>query len=1317
VAQLTTRPLAGAISSFAIYPGVQKYTAAFTPMIKPIGTKTNNLLTWSEYINVSDYWAGGSSGVSTVASSAVAPDGTPNATFIKEDTSSGQRHRIGYNYTFTNGTTYTASVYAKSTTRHLNINCASAFGALVGFDLINGVVGTVTQGTGTITNVGNGWYRCSVTGACTSTHTDQFLIQVQLPSNNADVSYTGDGTSGIYVWGAQLEAASSAGNYVPTPANYSTAPALLLNFANAAIVDSAGANNLTTLNSATITSAAKYGSGALTFNGSSGNYVSTSYNTSLNFGTGDLTVEYWFNTNTASPQFIAFVQCAPAAGRYGVALGVFSATQLWCLFGDGSSWIFENKPTVNLIANVWYHLAVTRNNATVRLFLNGQLVDTVSNTTNLSQAAGISYAGGTPDGYVINGQIDDLRVTKGLARYQSAFTPPARALPEIGGKSFVTQNINAGVVKSFTTTGTTSWTAPSDVTQIELLVVGGGGTGGSNNAGGGGAGGLIYNNAYPVTPGQTYTVTVAAGGVWTQANNAGATGATGGNSVFGNLVAYGGGGGMGGNVGNAGTGSPTIGVNGGSGGGQCRSVGSPGTGVPGQGFAGGANRVSAEGGGGGGAGGTGFAGNGSSYGGKGGTGLQFGISGTPTYYAGGGGGGAEGAGQRNGTGGQGGGGDGGAVGGATVTGSWNSDAGQPGTANTGGGGGGEGQANSSYSPGAGGSGIVIVRYTTNTVGNTSDSTTDTLTDSPTSYGHDMGMGGEVVGNYATFNPLIGANNQAGSGGTFASSVLTYSNGNLSISNSANAGQAPRMQAHSTIGMTTGKWYAEFTNITYRGVGISKGDYVQPAGSGSGIDSQIFYYSDGSTQVSNNANGTITGAGSALSTTDVLGVAFDVDNAVLTWYVNGVSRVVVTGISSSTRPTLPWFFSSSPVGSGSASALTANFGQRPWQYNPPAGFNALTLKNFPRLTISSAAANPNQYFDVVTYSGTGTQTQTISSLNFQPDLILSKIRTGTTQTTGVFDSVRGITGQALDTGATTTEGNWNAASASQYGYVSAFNSNGFTVTGGSVGTTGGYVNYSGRTYVAWCWKANGAAVSNTAGTITSQVSANVTSGFSIVTYTGTGANGATIGHGLTTTAPSFIIIKSRSNGTNNWFVYHSSLYALNTGNFIYLNANALVQTGGIFFYTAPTTSVFYVGGTGNYVNETGLTYVAYCWSAVPGFSAFGSYTANNLADGPFIYTGFKPRWIMVKVTSGATVNSWEIHDTARAPYNTANGANGGAALFIEDNEVESARDGFVFTSNGFKAIATGSRSNNPAGAVFIYAAFAQNPFTNTNGTAS
>ena len=262
--------------------------------------------------------------------------------------------------------------------------------------------------------------------------------------------------------------------------------------------------------------------------------------------------------------------------------------------------------------------------------------------------------------------------------------------------------LNGYRIHSYTSVGTSSF-SPAVSGYVEVLVVAGGGSGGANNSGGGGAGGLIYNSGYHVTSGQTYTVTVGAGGQ-SFAGGSGGSGYNGSNSIFGGLIAIGGGGGSGGNtgVGNSGTAQA---YNGGSGGGQCRSISTVGQGIFGQGNAGGTNRVSSEGGGGGGAGGGGGSPNG-------GSGLPYSLAGGIVYYAGGGGGGAELAGQTAGIGGAGGGGNGGNAGSATAPQSnyWSSGSGQDGKANTGGGGGGESQGNASYVSGAGGSGIVIVRY-------------------------------------------------------------------------------------------------------------------------------------------------------------------------------------------------------------------------------------------------------------------------------------------------------------------------------------------------------------------------------------------------------------------------------------------------------------------------------------------------------------------------------------------------------------------------------------------------------------------------------
>ena len=270
--------------------------------------------------------------------------------------------------------------------------------------------------------------------------------------------------------------------------------------------------------------------------------------------------------------------------------------------------------------------------------------------------------------------------------------------------------------------------------------------------------------------------------------------------------------------------------------------------------------------------------------------------------------------------------------------------------------------------------------------------------------------------------------------------------------------------------------------------------------------------------------------------------------------------------------------------------------------------------------------------------------------------------------------------------------------SSYGILPSINSNGFTVF-----TNGTYLasNESGGTYVGWQWKAGGTAVSNTAGTITSSVSANTTAGFSVVTYTGTGAN-ATVGHGLGV-APSLVICKDRS-AAQGWITYHISSGATN---YLVLNATtAATASSTAWNNTAPTSSVFSVGvnsGTG------GLTdpYVAYCWAPVAGYSAFGSYTGNGSADGPFIYTGFRPRWLMIKRTD--STQNWIIVDTSRDTYNVANKRLFANLSDAEDTGIPNYMD---MVSNGFKC-RDSNVSYNASGGTYIYAAFAENPLKYAN----
>ena len=1269
----------GYISGLRLTIGKGIYTAAFTPTMRPFGTLTNNLITFSE-----DFSGYGTSQASALAGATIAPDRTPSAFKIVEDTSNSQ-HGINAAPTVSSGVTYTGSYYIKAAERTqaeiIFFGASATGGNVIGssFNLISGTVTDSTaSATGTIVNVGNGWWRCAVTYTTAGAGVMNVNVFSSTSTTVGGRTYQGNGTSGIFAWGSQLEVASSAGDYTPTPANYSTAPSLLLNFANSAVVDTTGANSALTGGNASISSASKYGSGALTFDGTN-SYIDYPASAVYNIGTKDFTVEAWIRTSetTGDTNFRRFWMLdGPTGNAVGnIQLMTVPSTGVLELY-DTSAGTGDILGTTNICNGQWHHCAISRSNATIRMFVNGKLENQISYAIALSPNSGAprprigSYSAGTAGRW--NGQIDDLRMTMGVARYQSDFTPPARALPETGGKSFVTTNVNAGVVQRFTTTGTTSWTAPTDVTSVEVLVIAGGGGGGASCGGGGGAGGLIYNNSYPVTPGQTYTVTVGAGGIGT--GSSASRGTNGSNSVFGNLTAIGGGGGA----------SLTAqgGLAGGSGGGDSHTGQTPGAGTAGQGFAGGRATPSAydeAGGGGGGAGAVGFTAVGSgttsaTVAGIGGPGLAFGISGSSTFYAGGGAGGVMRGSARQ-LGGAGGGGNG-AGNGTNATSA---------TVNTGGGGGGGGRADlspsASYTGGDGGSGIVIVRYTTTAVGNTSDATTDNLTDSPTLYGHDTGAGGEVVGNYCTLNPIDTETDHS------------FSNGNLTLFKAASNWSSVR----STMAFSSGKWYFETTynaSWDYAHVGVLDVTVDTYAGQVANTG-YVGNYAKGwayqqDARIWN--NGQLSGVTSIRSVAgDICMCAVDMDNGKIWWGRNGTwfnsgnpaagTNAVYSNLSGTVSPAFSVY--------GDSSGITVNFGQRAWAYAPPAGFNAITTKNLPRLAIGSAAATPNQFFDAALYTGTGAaQTITLPGA-FQPDLVWMKARSAADNHV-LMDSVRG-TSAALFSDLTNAE----VTNATR---ITSFNSNGFTL--GSSAS----VNTSSATYVAWGWKAGGTAVSNTSGTIASQVSANTTSGFSIVTYTGTGVN-ATVGHGLGV-APSMYICKRRDS-TSPWRVYHTSL---SYTTYINLSDAGASASDSSVWNSAPTTSVFGIGT--NDMNTNTGTYVAYCWAEIPGFSKFGSYTGNSATDGPFVYLGFRPRWLMIRKTTD-TGGHWDIFDSSRNTFNLTQ-----AALLASSNVTEytSGQAGAVdLLSNGFK-LKNADGFVNLSGSTYIYMAFADKPFGNVNGTA-
>ena len=347
----------------------------------------------------------------------------------------------------------------------------------------------------------------------------------------------------------------------------------------------------------------------------------------------------------------------------------------------------------------------------------------------------------------------------------------------------------------------------------------------------------------------------------------------------------------------------------------------------------------------------------------------------------------------------------------------------------------------------------------------------------------------------------------------------------------------------------------------------------------------------------------------------------------------------------------------------------------------------------------AIPNGRTAMDATLWTGNGAARTLNNSDNattgFKPDLVWVKDRTTAGIWNVLFDSNRGA-GYQLSSNQTDAE---LAPGSSVAGYVSAFNTNGFNVVGGSSSYYS--VNQTNDNYVGWQWVAGqGVNNTNTNGSITSTVSANTTTGFSIVTYTGTGAN-ASIGHGLST-APQFIIAKTRT-AVSSWPVYSSSL---GSSNYLTLDTTSAVATNNVVWQGVnPTSSVFYVGTAGG-TNQSGVNYVAYCWAPVAGFSQFGSYTGNGSADGPFIYLGFRPKWILIKSSSG--VRAWQLEDSTRNSYNPT-----GLDLRPNVSDAETNDSPVMdFLSNGFKQRNTYGDFNN-SGETYIYAAFAENPFKYAN----
>lgn len=554
---------------------------------------------------------------------------------------------------------------------------------------------------------------------------------------------------------------------------------------------------------------------------------------------------------------------------------------------------------------------------------------------------------------------------------------------------------------------------------------------------------------------------------------------------------------------------------------------------------------------------------------------------------------------------------------------------------------------------------------------------DSLVDNPTSYGTDTGVGGTVRGNYATMNPLA-----LGASGSLA-------NGNLDVSYVTGG----RTATGSTIGLTSGKWYWEatitatsLTNTTAMlGLTTDSAANISTSYPGSNASSWGYYGNDGTKY--NAASASAYGAVYGLN--DVIGIAFDADAGTLTFYKNGTSQgTAFSGLTSG--PYYP------AIGNGASSytfSASFNFGQRPFAYTAPSGFKALCTQNLPTPTVgATATTQAGKYFNTITWTGNDVANRTFTGVGFQPDFVWVKDRTNAYSHL-LYDVLRGAGANTeLSSNLTVAEGGTNADT---YGYLAAFASDGFTTSNSYPNF---YFNSNSDAYVAWNWKANGAGSTNTAGSITSTVSANTTAGFSVVTYTGTGAN-ATVGHGLGV-APKMLIVKLRSAGGTGWVVYHAALSNPPSQYMLLNTTDANQGAATVWNSTGPTSSVFSIGTAGG-TNTSSATYVAYCFAEVQGFSKAFSYTGNGSADGPFVFTGMRPAYVLLKRTD--TTGNWIVWDAVRNTFNVV-----GEELYPNLSNAAATATDLDLLSNGFKLRNT-TADFNASGGTYVGFAFASTPF--------
>ena len=547
---------------------------------------------------------------------------------------------------------------------------------------------------------------------------------------------------------------------------------------------------------------------------------------------------------------------------------------------------------------------------------------------------------------------------------------------------------------------------------------------------------------------------------------------------------------------------------------------------------------------------------------------------------------------------------------------------------------------------------------------------DIMVDSPTN-------------NFCTMNPLT------------HNSAAAYEQGNLRI-------ETPNYPwSRGTFAVSSGKWYWEWTHHdgsypTYSGI---CNDNRVPGGENHGVANNQAWYGNTDGLLKNwNSSGWVNRTDLAID--DIIGIAVDLDNGSIKWYKNNTLVYTDSTLPAGEEITAMVAGTNDGTSGSGWGDITFNFGQDSsfagfktaqgnqdsneigdFYYTPPTGFLALCSKSLPDVDVI-----PSENFSTVLW--TGNETARSIAVPFAPDFLWLKTR-GATYSHYWMDNVRGQ-GNRLFSNSTNAESNDSSAP--------TLTSTGFNLTNST-----GY-NSNNVATVGWNWKANGAGASNTEGSInTTKTSANVDAGFSIISYTGNGSSGATIGHGLSK-APELYIFKRRNTGGSDWIIWQAAMgdptYVM------YFTANEVqredVQYGGLATY--PTASVLTLGSNAHY-NANNSTYICYAFHSVEGYSKVGTYKGNNNANGPYVNTGFRPAFVMTKSTGDT---DWTIHDSVRDIDNplfnelTANSAG-----------VEGTSDvDMDFTSNGFK-IRRASGQFNANNATVIYLAFAETPFKYSN----